>query len=147
MSQVKTIALAADHAGFAYKTCLKAFLEAQGYTCLDFGTHSTDSMDYPDVIHPLAQALEAGQAPLGIIICGSGNGVAITANKYAHIRAALCWLPELAALSRQHNDANVLSIPARFVSEETAEAMVEQFIHTPFEGGRHAQRVAKICPC
>lgn len=137
------IAIASDHAGYAYKKELLAFLQGQ---LLDFGCHSEESMDYPDVIHPLAQALQEEQADLGIIICGSGNGVAITANKYKHIRAALCWQVELAQLAREHNNANVLALPARFVSLEEAKAIVQAFLASEFAGGRHARRVEKMLP-
>lgn len=141
------IALGGDHAGFKYKASIKRMLEKQGHTCLDFGTNSEASVDYPDYIHPLAKAIEAGKANVGIIICGSGNGVAMTANKHLHIRAALCWKVELAALARQHNDANVVSIPARFISLRMAKNIVNTFINTAFEGGRHARRVDKISAC
>lgn len=138
------IAIGGDHAGVAYKSKLIKYLEEQGFAVKDFGPFSSDSVDYPDFVHPLSLSLEAGEADLGLVICGSGNGVAITANKHQGIRAALCWNEELAALSRQHNDANVLAIPARFVSYEVAEKMVETFLTTPFEGGRHQGRVKKI---
>jgi ribose 5-phosphate isomerase B len=115
-----------------------------GYAVEDFGPYTTASVDYPDYVHPLAKGIEAGEFDVGIGICGSGNGVAITANKHQGIRAALCWNEELAALSRQHNDANVLAIPARFISYELAEKMAEIFLYTPFEGGRHQSRVTKI---
>lgn len=142
--QTKTIAIGCDHAGFDYKETIKKMLETEGFTTLDFGTNSTLSVDYPDFIHPAMNAIEAGEAQLGIVICGSGNGVAITANKHQQIRAALCWQEDLAALARQHNNANVIAIPARFVSEELALAMIKIFISTDFEGGRHATRVGKI---
>ena len=142
--QTKTIAIGCDHAGFDYKEPIKKMLETKGFTVLDFGTNDTLSVDYPDFIHPAMNAIETGKAELGIVICGSGNGVAITANKHQQIRAALCWQEDLAALARQHNNANVIAIPARFVSEVLALSMVEIFITTDFEGGRHATRVAKI---
>ena len=142
--QTKTIAIGCDHAGFDYKEPIKKMLETKGFTVLDFGTNNTLSVDYPDFIHPTMNAIETGKAELGIVICGSGNGVAITANKHQQIRAALCWQEDLAALARQHNNANVIAIPARFVSEVLALSMVEIFITTDFEGGRHATRVAKI---
>ncbi len=142
--KTKTIAIGCDHAGFFYKETIKKMLENEDFTVLDFGTNSTLSVDYPDFIHPAMEAIETKKAELGIIICGSGNGVAITANKHQGIRAALCWLEELAVLSRQHNNANVLAIPARFVSENLALAMVKIFIETEFEGGRHEDRVRKI---
>jgi ribose 5-phosphate isomerase B len=137
------LAIAADHAGYELKEFIKKQFESQ-HQFIDFGTHSTQSMDYPDIAHPLANAIEKNQADLGIIICGSGNGVNITVNKHAGIRSALCWTSEIASLSRQHNNANVIAIPARFVSPELAKQMVEAFLATHFEGGRHAQRVDKI---
>lgn len=140
----KTIAIGCDHAGFDYKAAIKDYLEEQGWTLQDFGTHSKDSVDYPDFAHPVAHAIESQQAHYGIVLCGSGNGVAITVNKHAGIRAALCWNKELAQLARQHNDANVLAIPVRFVTQEVALEMVEAFFHSYFEGGRHQRRVNKI---
>jgi ribose 5-phosphate isomerase B len=140
----KTIAIGGDHAGFEYKTKLVEILGSAGYEVKDYGPYSGDSVDYPDYVHPLCEAIEAGDMGLGIVICGSGNGVAITANKHQGIRAAICWNEELAALSRQHNDANVLAIPARFISFEIAEKMVKVFLETDFEGGRHQSRVDKI---
>jgi len=140
----QTIALGCDHAGYDYKEVLKKHLESNGYKLLDFGTHSKESVDYPDFVHPLARAVVKQQAQYGILICGSANGVAITANKYQDIRAAICWKDELSRLSRQHNNANVLCIPARFVSLEEAISMTEIFLNTPFEGGRHQARVEKI---
>ncbi|RYF98874.1 MAG: ribose 5-phosphate isomerase B [Chitinophagaceae bacterium] len=136
------IAIGADHAGFEYKEMLKAFLSE--YEVKDFGTHSLDSVDYPDFAHPTASAVEKGEADFGILVCGSAQGVAITANKHQGIRAAVTWLTEIAKLSRQHNNANVICIPARFVSEDLAKEMVTAFLETPFEGGRHANRVNKI---
>jgi len=138
------IALGADHAGFDYKEQLKAHLREQHLTPDDKGTHSADSVDYPDFAHPVAAMVERGEAALGILVCGSGNGVCMTANKHAGIRAALCWNVELAKLARQHNNANVLCIPARFVSYEEAQAMTDAFLNTAFEGGRHERRVEKI---
>jgi ribose 5-phosphate isomerase B len=139
-----TIAIGNDHAGTAYKFKIIQLLEKKGYEVLNFGTDTNESMDYPDSIHPVARAIEGGKAVLGIILCGSGNGAAITANKHQGIRAALCWNNELVQLARQHNDANILSIPARFVSLEQALQFVEIFITTAFEGGRHQNRVEKI---
>lgn len=138
------IAVGADHAGYQLKTDIVQWLEKNGYVVLDFGTNSEASTDYPDYVHPVANAVESGEAYEGIIICGSGNGVAMTANKHQGIRAALCWTNEIAALARQHNDANILAIPARFVSEEVALTMVQTFLETAFEGGRHQRRVDKI---
>ena len=138
------IAIGCDHAGYEYKERIIEFLTKQDIKSLDKGTDSEDSVDYPDFVHPVADAVEAKLADLGIIICGSGNGAAMTANKHQNIRAALCWNVELAELARQHNNANIISIPARYVSIEEAIAMVEAFLKTDFEGGRHARRVGKI---
>ncbi|AKP50458.1 ribose 5-phosphate isomerase B [Cyclobacterium amurskyense] len=138
------IAIGGDHAGFTYKQELIEILKKQGFEVKDFGPFSDESVDYPDFIHPLCNAMTSGEMERGIIICGSGNGVAITANKHQGIRAAICWNEELAALSRQHNDANLISIPARFVSFDLAKKMVDTFLSTEFEGGRHARRVDKI---
>ena len=138
------IALGSDHAGFAQKEMLRTWLSGQGYEIQDFGTYSADSVDYPDVAHPLATAVAAGAPMRGILLCGSANGVCITANKHAGIRAAIAWLPELASLARQHNDANVLCVPARYVSETQAQEIVTAFLNTGFEGGRHQNRVSKI---
>ncbi|MDW8297491.1 MAG: ribose 5-phosphate isomerase B [Raineya sp.] len=139
------IALGADHAGFTYKEAVKNWLLQKGFQVKDFGTHSADSVDYPDFAHPVAFAVEKGECTKGILICGSGNGVAMTANKHAQIRAALCWNKEIAQLARLHNDANILCLPARFVSVESALEMVDAFLQTSFEGGRHENRVRKIC--
>lgn len=141
------VAIGCDHAGFQYKENIVALLRDQGWKVEDHGAFSTDSVDYPDMAHPVAKAVANEQAAFGILICGSGNGVAITANKEARVRAALCWEQELAKLARAHNNANVLCLPARFVSEELAEKMVLDFIATPFEGGRHQNRVNKIAGC
>jgi ribose 5-phosphate isomerase B len=138
------VAIGGDHAGYQYKKDLIAQLEQQDHEVKDFGPDSEASVDYPDHVHPLAEAVEGQEHDLGILICGSGNGVAMTANKHPQVRAALCWTPEVAALARQHNNANILCIPARFVSEETAAQMVTAFLNTPFEGGRHQSRVDKI---
>ena len=121
-------------------------LEESGYEVVDYGTHSTESVDYPDMIHPLATAIEKGEYPLGIILCGSGNGAQMSANHHHGVRAALCWNEEIARLARQHNDANILALPGRFVSNELAWEMVEVFLNTPFEGGRHERRIEKIEP-
>lgn len=141
------IAIGGDHAGYTYKSILKEVLAQLNCEIQDFGPDSEASVDYPDYVHPLAKAVVNEEADFGILICGSGNGVAITANKYQEIRAALCWLPELAKLAREHNNANVLCIPARFVSEEEAKEMVRVFLNTNFEGGRHQNRVNKITSC
>jgi len=141
---MEKIAIGADHAGFEYKESLKSWLEKNGYTVKDFGAYSTESADYPDFAHPVAESVEKKQFELGVLICGSANGVAITANKHQGIRAAICWTEELASLARQHNDANIVCIPARFVSSELAEKILDRFLHTSFEGGRHERRVSKI---
>ncbi len=143
---MKKIALAADHAGFEYKEIIKKYLETK-YEVQDFGTYSADSVDYPDFVHPAASSVENGENESGILICGSGNGVQITANKHQKIRCALCWMPEIASLARQHNDANMISIPARFISKELAIEIVDKFLTTDFEGGRHQKRVDKIAFC
>lgn len=140
----KKVALGSDHAGFDYKEALKPFLEELGLVLTDFGTHSEDSVDYPDFAHPVASAVENGAQDLGLLICGSGNGVAITANKHQGIRAALCWTPELGELAVQHNNANILCLPARFISLDTAREICTAFFHAHFAGGRHANRVSKI---
>ncbi|HSV10472.1 MAG TPA: ribose 5-phosphate isomerase B [Hanamia sp.] len=141
------VAIGSDHAGFNYKEAIISFLDGKNVTWKDFGTDSTESVDYPDFAHPVAEAVENNEAAFGILICGSGNGVAITANKHQNIRAAICWGEELAGLARQHNDANIICIPARFVREHLVEKMLEIFIHTEFEGGRHENRVKKISCC
>jgi len=138
------IAVGGDHAGYEYKEKLVKSLIDAGYEVKDFGPDSNASVDYADYVHPLSSAIESGECSLGIVICGSGNGVAITANKHQGIRAALCWNEELASLGRSHNDANVLAIPARFVTYELAEKMATTFLTTDFEGGRHQTRVNKI---
>jgi ribose 5-phosphate isomerase B len=138
------IAIGADHAGFEYKELLKKWLTENKFEVKDFGTYSTESADYPDFAHPVANAVEKKEFELGVLVCGSANGVAITANKHQGIRAAICWNEELASLSRQHNNANILCIPARFVSFDLAAKMTDKFLHTAFEGGRHEKRVNKI---
>lgn len=139
-----TIAIGNDHAGTAYKLEIVKFLESKEYRVLNFGTDTTASMDYPDTIHKVAFAVEAKEATFGIVLCGSGNGAAMTANHHKNIRAALCWNEELVTLARQHNDANILSIPARFISLKLALKFVEIFLNTQFEGGRHLTRIQKI---
>ncbi len=136
------IAIGSDHAGFEYKELLKSFLS--DHEVKDFGTFSADSVDYPDFAHPVANAVESGIFTFGVLVCGSANGVAITANKHQDIRAAICWQNEIAELARLHNNANIICIPARFVSEELAKEMVITFLNTAFEGGRHAGRVNKM---
>lgn len=136
--------IASDHGGFAMKEFLIKKLKEAGFTVKDFGTSSEDSVDYPDMIHPLASAIDKGIFPLGIIMCGSGNGAQITANKYAGVRAGLCWSVEQAQLIRMHNNANIISIPGRFIDFDVAWEMVKVFLNTEFEGGRHNTRVEKI---
>ncbi|MFZ1702769.1 MAG: ribose 5-phosphate isomerase B [Saprospiraceae bacterium] len=138
------IALGGDHAGFEYKEAVVAYLRKKKVEIIDFGPNSLDSVDYPDFAHPVGKSVDSGKTPLGIVICGSGNGVCMTVNKYKNVRGALCWNKELARLARTHNNANVLCIPARFVSLTMAKAMVKVFLETAFEGGRHAKRVEKI---
>ncbi|HMG66676.1 MAG TPA: ribose 5-phosphate isomerase B [Chitinophagaceae bacterium] len=140
----KPVAIGSDHAGFECKEDLISFLEAKEISYHDYGTYTKDSVDYPDFAHPVASAVEDGEVSFGILLCGSANGVAITANKHKGVRAAICWGEELAQLSRLHNNANVICIPARFVREGDAEKMVEVFMNTEFEGGRHELRVEKI---
>lgn len=142
--KVSTVAIGCDHAGYPYKKAIIELLKKEGIEVNDFGTNSPDSVDYPDFVHPVATQVGDKTADLGIVLCGSGNGVAMTANKHQDIRAALCWQKELAELARQHNDANVLAIPVRFISEHVALGMVDIFIKTDFEGGRHGRRVDKI---
>jgi len=138
------IAIGGDHAGFIYKQAVIETLERQGYEVKDYGPDSENSVDYPDFAHPLSEGVAEGKHELGILICGSGNGVAMTANKHAGIRAALCWNEELAELARSHNNANVLCLPSRFVSLELAQSIVQHFLKASFEGGRHDRRVQKI---
>ena len=140
----QTIAIGCDHAGFEYKEGFKKFLVGKGISVKDFGTNSPDSVDYPDFAHPTAASVEMGESTFGVLICGSANGVAITANKHAGIRAGLCWNDDVAKLVRLHNNANMICIPARFVSVDEAIQLVDTFIGTSFEGGRHATRVDKI---
>lgn len=138
------ISIGNDHAGPEYKKAIVKYLEDKGYTVTNHGTDTFDSVDYPDFVHPVANDIESGAAEFGIVICGSGNGVAITVNKHQGVRAALCWTKEIAALARQHNDANIISIPARFTAIQQAVEMVDTFLNTKFEGGRHQQRVDKM---
>jgi len=138
------ISIGNDHAGPEYKKAIVAFLEQKGHTVINYGTDTFDSVDYPDFGHPVALDVEKGTSDLGIVICGSGNGINMTVNKHQGIRSALCWTKEIAALARQHNDANIISIPARYTSIQQALEMVDTFLTTAFEGGRHATRVDKI---
>lgn len=142
--QIMIISIGNDHAGPDYKKAIVNYLESNGHTVINHGTDTLDSVDYPDFGHPVAYDVESKKADFGIVICGSGNGIAMTANKHQDIRCALCWTVEIAELARQHNDANIISIPARYTSIPQAVAMVEAFLDTPFEGGRHANRVKKI---
>ncbi|MFA5973004.1 MAG: ribose 5-phosphate isomerase B [Lentimicrobiaceae bacterium] len=140
----KTLALGCDQGGFELKEYIKIKTAESGYSVRDFGSYTPDSIDYPDVAHPVASAVNNGQYSMAILICGSGNGVCMTANKHAGIRAALCWNTELARLARMHNDANILCLPGRFISEYEALSAVMAFLTTDFEGGRHKARVEKI---
>ena len=142
--EVKTVGLACDHAGFPLKRFVLDYLEKKGYPIKDFGTYSDESVDYPDFAHPLAKAIESGEVYAGIAICGSGEGMAITINKHKGVRAGLAWSKDIAELIRQHNDANVLVLPGRFIDNKTAEAIMDEFFKASFEGGRHERRVKKI---
>ncbi|MDR2628319.1 MAG: RpiB/LacA/LacB family sugar-phosphate isomerase [Dysgonamonadaceae bacterium] len=143
-----TVGLCADHAGFLMKEFIKTLLEGKGIAYRDFGAFGTESSDYPDFAHPLALAVEKGDVHAGIACCGSGNGINITLNKHQGIRSALCWTEEVAALSRRHNDANILALPARFITQNETEKMVNAFLSTTFEGGgRHTRRISKIPVC
>jgi ribose 5-phosphate isomerase B len=142
--KTKTLAIGCDHGGYELKEYIKIKIAESGYSVRDFGTYSSDSMDYPDVAHPVASAVNSGQYEMAILICGSGNGVCMTANKYEGIRAALCWKTELAMLAREHNDANILCLPGRFISQYEALSSVLAFLTTDFEGGRHKARIEKI---
>ena len=148
---MKTIGICSDHAGFELKEYVRGWLEAKGWAYKDFGTYSTESCDYHDFAHPLALAVEAGECYPGIAICGSGEGISITLNKHQGIRAAICWEPEIASLARKHTDANVCSMPARFIARDTAIKIVDTFLSTEFEGGRHQRRIDKLpvsgCGC
>jgi ribose 5-phosphate isomerase B len=141
---MKSIAIGCDHAGYDKKELLKRHLLANGYTVDDFGTFTPDSVDYPDYAHKVAEAVESGKHPIGLLLCGSANGVCMSANKHQGIRAALAWQPEIASLARQHNDANIVCIPARFTSDAEAIAILDAFLAASFEGGRHGRRVDKI---
>lgn len=140
----KTIGIACDHAGFKLKEELIKNLQEQGYSLIDFGTYSEESCDYPDYAHPLAISVKNGESNIGFSICGSGNGITMTVNKHAGIRGALCWTEEISVLARQHNDANICGIPARFVTTQQAISIVNSFLNTSFEGGRHLGRIKKI---
>lgn len=138
------IGMACDHAGYQLKEYLKEYLQPKVFQIVDFGTDSKESVDYPDFGHKLGSAVDKGTIDFGIAICGSGNGISMTVNKYRNVRAALCWKDEIALLARQHNDANIISLPARFISEAEAERFIDTFFSTDFEGGRHERRVTKI---
>lgn len=140
----KKIGIACDHAGYEMKEFLVGYLGSRGYEVLDFGTHSPESVDYPDYAHPLARAIESGELTQGVALCGSGEGMAITLNKHQAIRAGLAWIPEIARLVRQHNNANVLVLPARFITNDEAVALLEAYFESEFEGGRHERRIEKI---
>jgi ribose 5-phosphate isomerase B len=142
--QMNIIPIGSDHAGFFLKKKIIDFLEKKGYQVKDFGCFSEESIDYPDFAHPVAEMVEQNKETLGILICGSGNGINMTANKHKGIRSALCWSPEIAALARQHNNANIVALPARFISEQEAFEIVDTFLGTAFEGGRHQRRIDKI---
>jgi ribose 5-phosphate isomerase B len=141
---MQKIAIGADHAGYELKELLRKWLEKNSFITKDFGTYSAESTDYADFAHPVSSAVEEKEFDLGLLVCGSANGVAMTANKHQGIRAAICWTEELAALARQHNDANVLCLPARFISADVAQKILDRFLHSSFEGGRHERRVNKI---
>lgn len=138
------IPIGADHAGFQMKQMLISYLQERGFEVEDFGCFSEDSIDYPDFAHPVAEKVASHPGMKGILLCGSGNGISMTANKHQEIRSAICWTPEIAALARQHNDANIVTLPARFISEETAREIIDVFFSTDFEGGRHQRRIDKI---
>lgn len=138
------LVIASDHAGYSLKEELKKHLEAKGYVLVDLGTHSEESTDYPDFAHPAAEAVEKGEVDLGVIICGTGNGINIAANKHQGVRAALCWIPEIASLARQHNKANICTLASRFTNTEESKKIVDAFLDAEFEGGRHERRVNKI---
>jgi ribose 5-phosphate isomerase B len=140
----KKVAIGCDHAGFKLKLVLKEYLVSKGIEVVDFGSYSDDSVDYADYAHPLSNAVEKGECEIGFTICGSGNGINMTANKHQGIRAALCWMPEISRLARAHNNANICSLPGRFVTEDDAKEIVDLFLVTPFEGGRHELRIKKI---
>ncbi len=141
---MKVLGMCCDHAGYEMKEKMKVYLAEKGYEVKDFGTNSAESCDYADFAHPMAEALERGEFAKGISLCGSGNGINITTNKHQMVRAALCWTPEISKLAREHNDANVCSLPARFISWEEAKEIVDLFLNTDFEGGRHQRRIEKI---
>ena len=138
------IAIGNDHAGYEIKRIIKDWLEEQGYDFVDYGTDSPEPADYPDIVHPLASAVDKGEIDMGVLICGSGQGASITANKHQGIRATLCWRPEIAVLARSHNDANILCLPGRFIEGDAAIEVLRIFLDTPFDGGRHKRRIEKV---
>jgi ribose 5-phosphate isomerase B len=144
LDHIKKVAIGCDHAGFPYKDAIKSMLVDRGIEVQDFGTNSLQSVDYPDFVHPVAQRVEKGEVDFGIILCGSGNGANMTANKHQSVRSALCWNLEITELARQHNNANILSLPVRFLSQPQALSYVSAFLSTEFEGGRHQRRIDKI---
>lgn len=141
---MEKVAFASDHAGFELKGVIIEYMKSKGYEPVDFGTYSTESCDYPDFAHPAAEAVEKGECSFGICMCGSGNGISMTLNKHQGIRDALCWIPEIASLAKRHNNANIISLPARYVSEELAKNIVDAYLEAEFEGGRHQHRIDKI---
>lgn len=141
---MEKVAFASDHAGFELKEFIEEYMRSKGFEIVDFGTFSEESCDYPDFAHPAAEAVESGDCSFGIAMCGSGNGISMTLNKHQGIRAALCWLPELASLAKQHNNANILVMPARFISKDEALKIVDAYLEAAFEGGRHQRRIEKI---
>ncbi len=141
---MKKVGIASDHAGYEMKEFVVGYLQAKGFEVYDFGTHSPESVDYADYGHPLAEAVEQGEVDCGVGLCGSGEGISMTLNKHQGIRAGLCWLPEIAHLIRQHNNANVIVLPARFITNDEAIAILDEYFSTEFEGGRHEARIAKI---
>jgi len=141
---MRNIGIASDHAGFELKEFVKDYIKKKGYSCKDFGCYSAESCDYPDYAHPLAEAIESGVVDMGIALCGSGNGIGMTLNKHQGIRGAICWNAEIARITRAHNDANVLVLPARYICREESEKIINLFLITPFEGGRHQRRIEKI---
>lgn len=141
---MKKIAIGSDHAGYGLKTSLVKYLESKGFEVVDYGTHSEERADYPDFAHLVAEAIEKKEFEFAVLICGSANGISMSANKHSGVRCAICWKPEIASLARAHNDANIISFPARFISLEDAQAGLDEFLNTEFEGGRHAGRVDKI---
>ena len=145
---MKKIGIASDHAGYQLKEFIIGYLDSKGYDVHDFGCHSEESCDYPDYAHPLAEAIEKGELPRGIAMCGSANGITITLNKHQGIRAAICWEPEIASLIRRHNNANIIVFPARFITNDDAVAMLDAYFAAQFEGGRHEHRIEKMAiPC